>query len=254
MASSHAANGYLPDQFRQDGTNKRTDEYAGPIENRVRFLLKVTQAAVSVRGSDRVGVRISPSGTYGSMSDSNPPATFGYVATQLDRLGIASLHVVEPRIGTEEIARGQVPIAAQHLRPKFSRTLIAAGGCFGRGHRHLRLRRSSPFAATLSQIRICPSGGCVVSRSTATTGRPSTAAMRAATRITRPPRPQCRPDRSPARFISPMARAHHRPSLAYSCPLYQLRSPLPDSSPRKPPALRKYPGPTAAASCATAPE
>jgi 2,4-dienoyl-CoA reductase-like NADH-dependent reductase (Old Yellow Enzyme family) len=53
----------------------------------------------------------------------------GNVATELDRLGIAYLHVVEPRIkGTEEISHGQAPIAAQHLRPRFSRTLIAAGG------------------------------------------------------------------------------------------------------------------------------
>lgn len=125
----HGANGYLPDQFLQDGTNKRTDEYGGPIENRARFMLEVTQAAISVWGADRVGVRIAPSGTYGSMSDSDPAATFGYVTTQLDRLGIAYLHVVEPRIkGTEEIAHGKAPIAAQHLRPKFSRTLIAAGG------------------------------------------------------------------------------------------------------------------------------
>jgi N-ethylmaleimide reductase len=110
----HGANGYLPDQFLQDGTNKRTDEYGGPIENRARFLLEVTQAAISAWGADRVGVRISPSCTYGSMSDSDPPATFGYVATELDRLGIAYLHVVEPRIkGTVEIS---------HLRPKFSRT------------------------------------------------------------------------------------------------------------------------------------
>jgi N-ethylmaleimide reductase len=125
----HGANGYLPDQFLQDGSNNRTDEYGGPIENRARFLLEVAEAAVSVWGPDRVGVRISPSGTYGSMSDSNPQATFGYVATELDRLGIAYLHVVEPRIkGTEEIARGQPPVAAQHLRRMFSRTLIAAGG------------------------------------------------------------------------------------------------------------------------------
>ena len=75
----HGANGYLPDQFLQDGTNKRTDEYGGPIENRARFLLKVTEAAVSVWGPDRVGVRISPSGAYGAMSDSDPAATFGYV-------------------------------------------------------------------------------------------------------------------------------------------------------------------------------
>jgi len=125
----HGANGYLPDQFLQDGTNKRTDEYGGPIKNRARFLLEVTQAAISAWGADRVGVRISPSGTYGSMSDSDPRATFGYVATELDRLGIAYLHIVEPRIkGTEEIAHGQAPVAVQHLRPKFSRTLIAAGG------------------------------------------------------------------------------------------------------------------------------
>ncbi|AHY52414.1 putative N-ethylmaleimide reductase, FMN-linked [Bradyrhizobium japonicum SEMIA 5079] len=125
----HGANGYLPDQFLQDGTNKRTDAYGGPIENRARFLLEVTQAAISVWGPDRVGVRISPSGTYGSMSDSNPPETFGYATKELDHLGIAYLHVVEPRIkGTEEITHGKATIAAPHLRPKFSRTLIAAGG------------------------------------------------------------------------------------------------------------------------------
>jgi N-ethylmaleimide reductase len=128
----HGANGYLPDQFLQDGTNKRTDEYGGPIENRARFLLEITQAAVSVWGAARVGVRLSPSSTYGSMSDSDPVTTFGYVAGQLDRLGVAYLHVVEPRIkGTEEIAKGQAPVAAQQLRRKFSRTLIAAGGFTG---------------------------------------------------------------------------------------------------------------------------
>jgi N-ethylmaleimide reductase len=128
----HGANGYLPDQFLRDGTNKRTDEYSGSIENRARFLLEVTQAAISVWGANLVGVRLSPSGSYGSMSDSDPANTFGYVARELDRLGIAYLHVVEPRIkGIEEIAKGQAPIAAQHLRRKFSRTLIAAGGFTG---------------------------------------------------------------------------------------------------------------------------
>jgi len=125
----HGANGYLPDQFLQDGSNKRTDAYGGRIENRVRFMLEVAHAAISVWGPDRVGVRIAPSGSYGSMSDSNPAATFGYVTEQLDRFGIAYLHVIEPRIkGTELIVDGQGAIAAQHLRPKFSRTLIAAGG------------------------------------------------------------------------------------------------------------------------------
>jgi N-ethylmaleimide reductase len=95
-------------------------------------LLEITQVAISVWGADRVGVRIAPSCTYGSMSDSDPAATFRYVVTELDRLSIAYLHVVEPRIkGIEEIAKGQAPIAAQHLRPKFSRALIAAGGFTG---------------------------------------------------------------------------------------------------------------------------
>jgi N-ethylmaleimide reductase len=128
----HGANGYLPDQFLQDGTNKRTDEYGGPIENRARFLLEITRAAISVWGADRVGVRLSPSSTYGSMSDSDPATTFAYVADQLDRLGVAYLHVVEPRIkGTEDVAMGAAPVAAQHLRQKFNRTLIAAGGFTG---------------------------------------------------------------------------------------------------------------------------
>jgi N-ethylmaleimide reductase len=128
----HGANGYLPDQFLQDGTNKRTDEYGGPIENRARFLLEITEAAISVWGADRVGVRLSPSGTYGSMSDSDPARTFGYVASKLDGLGIAYLHVVEPRIkGIEQVAKDQAPTAARQLRQKFNRTLIAAGGFTG---------------------------------------------------------------------------------------------------------------------------
>jgi N-ethylmaleimide reductase len=128
----HGANGYLPDQFLQDGTNKRTDEYGGPIENRARLLLEITEAAISIWGADRVGVRLSPNSTYGSMSDSDPTATFGYAARQLDRLGVAYLHLIEPRIkGIEEIAKGQAPIAARQLRQKFRRILIAAGGFNG---------------------------------------------------------------------------------------------------------------------------
>ena len=125
----HGANGYLPDQFLQDGSNNRTDVYGGSIENRARFLLEVTDAAISVWGGERVGVRIAPSGTYGSMVDSNPENTFGYVAKQLDRRGLAYLHVIEPRIkGIELIVENQAPIAARHIRPKYKGTIIAAGG------------------------------------------------------------------------------------------------------------------------------
>ncbi len=127
----HGANGYLPDQFLQDGTNRRTDDYGGAIENRARFFLEVTQAAIDAFGADRVGVRLSPSGSYGSMSDSDPQATFAYAAAQLDAMEIAYLHVVEPRIrGTELIAEAE-PLAARHLRQIFHGTLIAAGGFDG---------------------------------------------------------------------------------------------------------------------------
>lgn len=124
----YGANGYLPDQFLQDGSNKRTDAYGGPIENRARFMLEVTQAAISVWGSDRVGLRLAPSGTYGDMYDSNPQETFGYVAREMDRLGLAYLHIIEPRIKGIEELRIEEPVAARHLRTIFRGPIIAAGG------------------------------------------------------------------------------------------------------------------------------
>ncbi|OUJ10678.1 alkene reductase [Acetobacter sp. DsW_063] len=127
----HGANGYLPDQFLQDGSNIRTDDYGGPIENRARFLLEVTQAAIDVWGSDRVGVRLTPDGSYGSMQDSNPAATFGYVSRKLDEMSIAYLHVVEPRIKGTELIASAPPIAARDLGKIFRGTVIGAGGFTG---------------------------------------------------------------------------------------------------------------------------
>jgi 2,4-dienoyl-CoA reductase-like NADH-dependent reductase (Old Yellow Enzyme family) len=92
----HGANGYLPDQFLRDGANKRTDEYGGPIENRARFLLEVTDAAISVWGAGRVGVHLSPRALeHHSIEDSDPAATFGYVSRELGRRGVAFLGVRE---------------------------------------------------------------------------------------------------------------------------------------------------------------
>ena len=126
----HAANGYLIDQFLQDGTNKRTDIYGGSVEDRARFLIEVTQAAVSVFGGDRVAVRLSPNGDWAGMSDSNSEATFGFVAEKLNAFGLAYLHIIEPRIrGSELIGeKNQAPIASQQLRKIFSGPIIAAGG------------------------------------------------------------------------------------------------------------------------------
>jgi N-ethylmaleimide reductase len=177
-------------KLRMGESSTRTDAYGGPIENRARFLLEVTQAAISVWGADRVGVRIAPSGTYGSMSDSNPPATFGYVTTQLDRLGIAYLHVIEPRIkGIEEIVKGQAPIAAQHLRPKFSRALIAAGG-FTPDTAAAIVAAGDADLVAFGRYFISnpdlPSDSGWARRSAPTIARPSMAAMPAATPTTRP--------------------------------------------------------------------
>ncbi len=125
----HAANGYLVDQFIQDGTNHRTDAYGGPIENRVRFLRETVEALISVWGADRVGVRISPSGEWGGISDSNPEATFSHVAKVLDEYKIAYLHVIEPRVkGDDTLHQGREPVASKYLRPHFTGPIIAAGG------------------------------------------------------------------------------------------------------------------------------
>lgn len=125
----HGANGYLVDQFIQDGTNRRTDEYGGPIENRVRFLREALEALISVFGADRVGVRISPSGEWGGVSDSDPEATFSYVAKVLGSYGIAYLHVIEPRVkGDDTLHHGHAAVAAAYLRPHFPGPIIAAGG------------------------------------------------------------------------------------------------------------------------------
>ncbi len=98
----HGANGYLLDQFLQDSTNRRDDEYGGPVENRARLLLEVADAAVSVWGPGRVGVHLAPRGDVHSMGDSNPAATFGYVARELGRRKIAFICARE-RVGPDSI-------------------------------------------------------------------------------------------------------------------------------------------------------
>ncbi len=87
----HGANGYLLDQFLQDSTNLRTDAYGGPIENRARLLLEVVDVCIDVWGADRVGLHLAPRGDAHTMGDSNPLATFGYVAEQTGQRRIAFL-------------------------------------------------------------------------------------------------------------------------------------------------------------------
>ncbi len=124
----HAANGYLVDQFLQDGSNKRTDEYGGSLENRTRFLLEVVHGLVSVWGADRVAVRLAPRGTWNGMSDSNPDALFTHVAQALDRLGLAYLHLIEPRVSGSADVKTSGGLAAKRLRDSYRGKMIAAGG------------------------------------------------------------------------------------------------------------------------------
>lgn len=121
----HGANGYLPDQFLRDGVNKRTDAYGGSVENRARFLLEVVDAAVGVWGKDRVGVRLSPSGSFNDMSDSNPEETFSHVIQELEKRGIVYVHLIE---GNEaDVRHGGRIVPTSIFRPLFKRVLIVCG-------------------------------------------------------------------------------------------------------------------------------
>ncbi len=91
----HGANGYLLDQFLQDSTNRRTDGYGGPIENRARLMLEVLDACIDVWGADRVGMHLAPRRDSHDMGDSTPAETFGYVARELGKRGIAFIFARE---------------------------------------------------------------------------------------------------------------------------------------------------------------
>lgn len=123
----HGAFGYLIDQFLQDGSNQRTDEYGGSIENRSRFLLEVVEAVASVWGENRVGIKLSPSNTFYGMYDSNPQETFSYAINALNHFGLAYLHLMEPN--EVDLANRQVmnPLTP-YYRQIFQGTLITNGG------------------------------------------------------------------------------------------------------------------------------
>ncbi len=122
----HGANGYLLDQFTRDGTNQRTDAYGGSLENRLRFPLEVAQAVAEVFGPGRVGYRISPTGDFNEMADSDPVNTFAALADGLSKLDLAFIHVVEAFGGG---TRDET--SAEAIRNVFDGTYIANGGYTG---------------------------------------------------------------------------------------------------------------------------
>ena len=129
----HGANGYLPHQFLNDETNKRTDSYGGSIENRARFMLEAVDAAISVWGADRVGLHLSPALPANGNGDSDPAATYGYVARECSARGLAFLFVREglqaqPRFseGLRKAFNGAF-IANQELTKEEGEELLAEG-------------------------------------------------------------------------------------------------------------------------------
>lgn len=94
----HAASGMLIDQFLRDNSNFRTDAYGGPIANRIRFLIEVTEAVAHAVGPGRTSVRLSPNGASMGVDDSNQDALFTAAAEGLAPIGLAflELHEVGP--------------------------------------------------------------------------------------------------------------------------------------------------------------
>jgi N-ethylmaleimide reductase len=119
----HGANGYLVDEFLRDGANKRLGPYGGSVENRARLLLEVIAAVSEIWGSDRVGLRISPLNSYNSMIDSDPIGLVSYLATELDRRGLAYLHVMRGDFFQQQTGDVLTPI-----RERFHGTLVANMG------------------------------------------------------------------------------------------------------------------------------
>ena len=122
----HGANGYLLDQFLRDGTNKRSDEYGGTVENRSRFLFEVIDGVTQAIGADKTGLRLSPSGTFNDMSDSNPQEHFSYICRELNRYNLAYLHIIDALEGDIKHCANVVDLSM--LREIYKGLLITNGG------------------------------------------------------------------------------------------------------------------------------
>jgi 2,4-dienoyl-CoA reductase-like NADH-dependent reductase (Old Yellow Enzyme family) len=128
----HGANGYLLDQFLQDSTNQRKDAYGGSIENRARLMLEVTDACIAVWGADRVGMHLAPRRDAHDMGDSTPLETFGYVARELGKRGIAFIcareAVGDDRLGPQlKKIFGGVYIANEKMTKEAAEQLLTKG-------------------------------------------------------------------------------------------------------------------------------
>lgn len=123
----HAANGYLIDQFLRSGSNQRSDEFGGSVENRLRLPMMIVDAVIEVWGADRVGIRVSPTGSFNDMKDDDPLATYGELAKRLNERGIAYVEVVEDSFQGNH-ADGRPEDVIDAIRAGYKGTYIANGG------------------------------------------------------------------------------------------------------------------------------
>jgi len=101
----HATSGYLPAQFLSTGSNQRTDQYGGSVDNRISFVVETLQAMSAVNGADKVGMRICPGNPFNDLQDDNPEETFTELLKAIDGMGLAYLHVIRmPKGPVDNIA------------------------------------------------------------------------------------------------------------------------------------------------------
>lgn len=127
----HSANGYLLDQFLQDRTNQRNDQYGGSIENRLRLLGEVIESVSQVFSCDRIGVRLSPYGSFNDIGDSDPIALFNAAIKKLNTYHLAYVHMIEPRsttAGGNDQTNTEAPITSEIFRSAYQGKFISAGG------------------------------------------------------------------------------------------------------------------------------
>ena len=123
----HGANGYLIDQFLQDGSNQRGDEYGGSVKNRSRFLFEIVEEVINRIGKHKTALRLSPSGIKLDMSDSDPVGTFSYVIDKLNHFDLAYLHILEPLEDVSHLPHYLKEITP-YFRKIYSGTLMTNGG------------------------------------------------------------------------------------------------------------------------------
>ncbi len=121
----HGANGYLLDQFLRDGSNQRDDQYGGSIENRSRLMLEVAEAVLEIWPAGRVGVRLSPSGTFNDMHDSNPVVTFEYLVDALNRYRLSYLHLIE--VSAKDMCHGGKAVPTRLFRDIYQGCIMVNG-------------------------------------------------------------------------------------------------------------------------------